>query len=47
MLKSLEYYLRQLILVGNELLDQRVSLDVGVATLTVAVFPFFHHLRGF
>jgi hypothetical protein len=37
----------QLVLVGNELLDMRIGLVVGVATLAVAVIPCFHPLSGF
>jgi hypothetical protein len=47
MLKGLQYCLHWLILVGNELLYLRVGLVVGVATLTIAVVPCVHHLRGF
>jgi hypothetical protein len=47
MLKSLQHFLHQLVLVGNELFNLGVGLDVGVATLTVAVLPCVHHLRGF
>jgi hypothetical protein len=47
MLKGLQYCLHQLILVGNEMLYLRVGLVVGIATLTIAVVPCVHHLRGF
>jgi hypothetical protein len=47
MLKGLQYCLHQLILVGNELLYLRVGFIVGIATLTVAVVPCVHHLKGF
>jgi hypothetical protein len=47
MLKSLQHFLHQLVLVGNELFNLGVGLDVGVAALTIAVLPCVHHLRGF
>jgi hypothetical protein len=47
MLKGLQYYLHQLVLVGNELLDLRVGLVVEVVVLAIAVVPCAHHLRGF
>jgi hypothetical protein len=47
MLKGLQYCLHQLVLVGNELLDLRVVLIVGVATLSIIVVPCVHHPRGF
>jgi hypothetical protein len=34
-----------MVLVGNELLDLRASLVVGVAALVVVVVPCVHHLR--
>jgi hypothetical protein len=47
MLKGLQYYLHQLVLVGNELLDLRVGVVVEVVVLAIAVVPCAHHLRGF
>jgi hypothetical protein len=47
MLEGLKYCLHQLVLAGNELLDLRVSLFVGVVALAIAVGPCVHHLRGF
>jgi hypothetical protein len=47
MLEGLQYCLHQLVLIGNELLDLRVGLVIGVATLVVVVIPCVHHLRGF
>jgi hypothetical protein len=47
MLKGLQYCLHQLVLVGNDLLDLRVSLVIGVAVLAIAVVPCVDHLRGF
>jgi hypothetical protein len=47
MLTGLQYYMHQVILVGNELLNLKVGLVVGVAALAVAVVPCVHHLRGF
>jgi hypothetical protein len=47
MLKSLQHYLHQLVLVGNEVFDLGVGLVVGVATVAIAVVPRVHHLRGF
>jgi hypothetical protein len=47
MLKSLQHYLHQLVLVGNELFDLRVGQVVGVTALAIAVVPRVHHLRGF
>jgi hypothetical protein len=47
MLKGLQHYLHQLVLVGNELLNLRVGLVVAVAALAFAVVPCVHHLRGF
>jgi hypothetical protein len=47
MLEGLQYYLHQLVLVGNEVLEMRVGLVVGVAALAVAVIPCVHHLSGF
>jgi hypothetical protein len=45
--KGLQHCLHEQILVGDELLDLRVGLIVGVAALVVAVVPRVHHLRGF
>jgi hypothetical protein len=39
--------MHQLVLVGNELLNLRVGLVVGVAALAVAVVPCVHHVSGF
>jgi hypothetical protein len=47
MLMGLQYYMHQVILVGNELLNLKVGLVVGVAALAVAVVPCVPHLRGF
>jgi hypothetical protein len=47
MLESLQQCLHQMVLVGNELLDLRVGLVVGVAALAIAVVPCVHHLRAF
>jgi hypothetical protein len=47
MLKDLQYCLHQVVLVLNELLNLRVGLVVGVATLAVAFVPCVHHLSGF
>jgi hypothetical protein len=47
MLKSLQHYLHQVVLVLNELFNLGVGLVVGVAALAVAVVPLVHHLRGF
>jgi hypothetical protein len=46
MLKSLQYCLHQLVLVGDELFDLGVSLVVGVTALDIGVVPHVHHLRG-
>jgi hypothetical protein len=47
MLTGLQYSMHQVILVGNELLNLKVGLVVGVAALAIAVVPCVHHLRGF
>jgi hypothetical protein len=47
MLKGLQHILHQLVLDGNELLNLRVGLVVGVAILAIVVVPHVHHLRGF
>jgi hypothetical protein len=47
MLKSLQYCLHQMVLDGNELLNLKVGLVVGVASLAIVVVPCVHHLRGF
>jgi hypothetical protein len=47
MLKGLQHILHQLVLDGNELLNLRVGLIVGVAALAIVVVPHVHHLRGF
>jgi hypothetical protein len=39
--------MHQVILVGNELLNLKVGLVVGVAALVVAVVPCVPHLRDF
>jgi hypothetical protein len=46
-LESLQHFLHQLVLVGNELFNLGVGLVVGVATLAIAVVHCVHHLRGF
>jgi hypothetical protein len=46
-LEGLQHSLRQLVLVGDELLKLWVGLVVGVAALAVAVVPHVHHLSGF
>jgi hypothetical protein len=47
MLKSLQHYPHQLVLVGDELFILGVGLVVSVAALAIAVVPHVHHLRGF
>jgi hypothetical protein len=47
MLKGLQHIIHQLVLDGNELLNLRVGLVVGVAALAIVVVPHVHHLRGF
>jgi hypothetical protein len=39
--------MHQLVLVGNELFNLGVGLNVGVAALAVAAVPCVHHLSGF
>jgi hypothetical protein len=47
MLKSLQHYLHQLVLVGNEIFNLGVGFLVDVATLSIVVVPCVHHMRGF
>jgi hypothetical protein len=47
MLKSLQHYLHQLVLVGNELFNLGVGLVIGVAALAIVVAPSVYHLGGF
>jgi hypothetical protein len=47
MLKSLQHYLHQLVLVGDELFELGVGVVVGVAALAIAVVHHVHHLRCF
>jgi hypothetical protein len=47
MLKCLQHYLHQLVLVGKDLFNLGVALVVDVAALAIVVVPCVHHLRGF